>query len=118
MLLNMRFNGLGMNLETDEPQLTGECNLDLVVDGQLSGEERVILITQSVDIPLIGEIVVGWLVVAVHSGNRWFLLNPGLGLPDQNYSSTEASVDQVDPTGIPPESPNDAAAPNPGESLA
>lgn len=78
MLSKIRINGLGMNVKAETPSETGESFVDVVVDAPPQGGDRVVLMSQRVDISGIGEIVVGFLVIALKSGNRWFLINPKL----------------------------------------
>jgi hypothetical protein len=94
LLSKIEFKGLGMNVETGQPDQTGESFLDVFVDGQMSGDKRVVLIAQRVDIPGKGELVVGFLVIGVETENRWFLMNPGLLYENRDNSPAMPSVNQ------------------------
>ena len=73
---NIQFNGLGLNRRPVDKKCRDESSLDIAVDRCLKGGERVVVLAQRVSKFAVAELLIGYMVIASQSGNRWFWMCP------------------------------------------
>jgi hypothetical protein len=75
LISNIRFNGIAWNVFPDQPQLTGEASIDVIVDNYLSGERSMVIAQYVVEFNS-SKILVGVLVLVIPTNNGWFWIDP------------------------------------------
>jgi hypothetical protein len=82
LMANIKINGLGLNLVAEGLGRKDKSSLDVVVERWLVRGGCVVIIAQRVAKYDVAEILIGYLIIATPSGNRWFCVNEPMNTTD------------------------------------
>ncbi|CAM4957424.1 unnamed protein product [Rotaria socialis] len=89
LLKNILYNNVCFNLPSEIPKITGESNIDLIVDKDFENGNSVIIVAQHVIKFAISDVILGVLIIQIKSNSRYFMIDVSQIENNQNKEEKE-----------------------------